>query len=85
MKEKGLPSGELGYELPLADNGDAIVLDLAWPNGIQEGLSRKVALLIDETPETLAIVNHADYEYFTNADDLKRHVQREILDENGSV
>ncbi len=81
MEAKGLPSGELGYELPLAENGDAIVLDLAWPNGIQEGLSRKVALLIDETPETLATVNHADYEYFTNVDELKRHVQREILGE----
>lgn len=81
MEAKGLPSGELGYELPLADNGDAIVLDLAWPNGIQEGLSRKVALLIDETPETLATVNHADYEYFTNVDELKRHVQRDILGE----
>ncbi|MCY3906979.1 MAG: DUF262 domain-containing protein [Anaerolineaceae bacterium] len=81
MKERGLPSGELGYELPLADNGDVIVLDLAWPNGIQEGLSRKVALLIDETPETLAIVNHADYEYFTDVDELKRHVQRDILGE----
>lgn len=81
MKEKGLPSGELGYELPLAENGDAIVLDLAWPNGIQEGLSRKVALLIDETPETLTIVNHADYEYFTNVEELKRHVQHDILGE----
>ena len=81
MKENGLPSGELGFELPLADNGDVVVLDLAWPNGIQEGLSRKVALLIDETPETLAIVNHADYEYFTNADELKRYVQHDILGE----
>ncbi|MDE2747768.1 MAG: DUF262 domain-containing protein [Chloroflexota bacterium] len=81
MKEKGLPSGELGYELPLAANGDAIVLDLAWPNGIQEGLSRKAALLIDETPETLAVVNHADYEYFTNVDELKRHVLDDILGE----
>ena len=81
MEEKGLPSGELGFELPLADNGDAIVLDLAWPNGIQEGLSRKVALLIDETPETLATVNHADYEYFTKVDELKRYVLHEILGE----
>ncbi len=85
MKEKGLPSGELGYELPLAENDAAIVLDLAWPNGIQEGLSRKAALLIDETPETLAIVNHANYEYFTDVEEFKRHVQRDILDENGAM
>ncbi len=81
MKDKGLPSGEMGYELPLAENGDTIVLDLAWPNGIQVGFSRKAALLIDETPDTLEIVNHSDYEYFTNVDELKRHVEREILGE----
>jgi len=81
MKSKGLPSGELGYELSLQKNGDTVVLDLAWPNGIQVGLSRKVALLIDEMPKTLRIVNHADYEYFTNVDELKRYVQRDILGE----
>ncbi len=81
MEAKGLPRGELGYELALADNGEHIMLDLAWPNGIQEGFSRKAALLIDEPPETLSMVNHADYEYFTDVEELKRHVQREVLAE----
>ncbi len=81
MEEKGLPRGELGYELALDDDEGHVVLDLAWPNGIQEGLSRKVALLIDEDDETHTRVNHADYEYFTNVQELKRHVQRDILGE----
>ena len=85
MKAKGLPSGELGFELPLAENGDAVVLDLAWPKGIQEELSRKVALLIDEAPETLATVNHAGYEYFTDVDELQHYVRSEILEENDDV
>ena len=83
MKEQG-PAAAANWDMncPLAENGDVIgVLDLAWPNGIQEGLSRKAALLIDETPETLAIVNHADYEYFTHVDEFKRHVEHDILGE----
>ena len=81
MEARGLPRGELGYELPLAENGKFIVLDLAWPNGIQEGLSRKAALLIDEPQETLSQANHADYEYFTDVRELQRHVLRDILGE----
>ena len=81
METKGLPRGELGYELALPENGGFIVLDLAWPNGIQEGLSRKAALLIDEPLDTLAQVNHADFEYFTNVEELKHYVQRDILGE----
>lgn len=81
MDKRDLPRGEIGYELALPDDEGLIVLDLAWPNGIQEGLSRKTALLIDEPPETLSQVNHADYEYFTDVEELKRHVQREILGE----
>ena len=81
MEAKGLPRGELGYELALPENGGFVVLDLAWPNGIQEGLSRKAALLINEPPETLSHVNHADFEYFTNVEELKHYVQRDILGE----
>ena len=48
----GLPEGELMYELTDPSTGDPLaVLDLAWPNGLQEGLSQPVALLLDEGPE----------------------------------
>jgi hypothetical protein len=41
--------------------------DLAWPNGIQEGFSQPVVLLIDEPIEVEEAVNRAGFEFFTNA------------------
>ena len=55
------------------------VLDLAWPNGLQEGLTQPVALLIDEPQETIDAVNKAGYRYFTSVDALKSYVEKEIL------
>ena len=47
--DQGLPEGELGYEIAHMSTGESLaILDLAWPNGLQEGYSQPVALLIDE-------------------------------------
>ena len=57
MESRGLPRGEYGYEL-VAPGGELLAtLDLAWFQGIQEGKSEKVALLIDESRETLHTAN----------------------------
>ena len=78
--DRGLPEGELLYELADAETGEAIaILDLAWPDGLQEGLSQPVALLIGEGPETEEAANQAGYRYFTNADDFRAYVRREVL------
>jgi hypothetical protein len=78
--EQGLPKGELMYELADAESGEAIaVLDLAWTNGLQEGLSQPVALLIDEDPELEQLVNQAGYRFFTNIETFKEYVRREIV------
>ena len=81
VENKGLPSGEIEYELcddemekPLA------VIDLAWPDGLQPGLSQPVALLIDEGKEIREILNQRGYLFFTSVDDLKKYVKNEILD-----
>lgn len=81
MERKGLPRGEYGYELVDSENDIVATFDLAWPDGIQVGKSRPVALLIDEDPNTLETANHENVEYFTDIVDFKRHVQREILGE----
>jgi len=79
VAEQGLPEGELGYDLT-DETGDLIaILDLAWPDGLQEGLSRPVALLIDEGKETEEAVNSQGYRYFTNIRDFKQYVKSEIL------
>jgi len=84
-RKHGLPEGQLLYEIVEEDTEEPIaVLDLAWPNGLQEGLSQPVALLIDEPRETLTAAQQAGFRYFTELEGFKRYVQREILvmDEN---
>ena len=50
--KQGLPEGEFEYQLVDEDTGEFLaILDLAWPNGLQEGYSQPVALLIDEDQE----------------------------------
>ncbi|MFQ5745210.1 MAG: hypothetical protein ACE5HV_16760, partial [Acidobacteriota bacterium] len=78
--EQGLPSGEYMYELADGVTGEPLaILDLAWPNGLQEGLSAPAALLIDESRDTIEAANRSGYRYFTDPDAFRRYVQREIL------
>ena len=43
---------------------------LAWPEGLQTGLSKPVALLIDEPPEVLQLANARGFRYFTDLEDV---------------
>lgn len=77
---QGLPEGEILHELAHPQTGEPLaVLDLAWPDGLQAGLSQPVALLIDEGPETLATANAAGFRYFTSVEKLKTYVEQEVL------
>ena len=68
------------YELADPESGEPYgVLDLAWPDGLQEGLSVPVALLLNEPEETEAAANLAGYRYFTDVDSFQSYVDREIL------
>ncbi len=65
------------YELSDLNTGDPIaVLDLAWPNGLQEGYSQPVAVLIDESREIEEVTNRAGYRYFTDLETFEDYVQR---------
>ena len=80
LQERGLPPGELDLELADAESGEPLaILDLAWPNGLQVGLSTPVALLLDEPDSTLQIANDHGYRHFTDADGFKRYTETEIL------
>ncbi len=77
---QGLPEGEYEYELVSSETGEPVaILDLAWPDGLQQGLSEPVALLIDEGRQTFEAVNRAGYRYFTSVASFKGYVEREIL------
>lgn len=80
VTKQGLPEGEIVYDLTDPETGQQLaVLDLAWPNGLQEGLSQPVALLINEGQETEDAANKAGFRYFTHIDEFKDYVRREIL------
>ena len=68
------------YELAHPESGEPLaILDLAWPNGLQEGYSNPVALLLGEEQETLQIANDLGFRHFTNADAFKRYAEAEVL------
>ena len=86
VTERRLPEGEFGYELIDEPTGRLLaVIDLAWPEGLQEGYSDPVALLIDEDAELEATVNRAGYSFFTDVDSFHRYVEEEILSLEGEA
>ena len=72
MSEHGLNSGERNYVIN--DGEEDYVLDLAWPDGVQTGLSKPIALLLNESDEVCAAANRAGYTYLTDVQDFKDYV-----------
>jgi hypothetical protein len=80
VTDQGLPEGEFSYELVNEATGDAMAfIDLAWPDGLQEGLSQPVALILEEDAEVETIVNQAGYLFFTDVGTFKSYVLDQIL------
>ena len=77
---KGLPEGRQGFQIIDESTQELLaILDLAWPDGLQEGLSQPVALLIDEDSETEKIASDAGFRFYTDTDSLMRYVEEQIL------
>ena len=55
------------------------VFDLAWPNGIQAGLSQPVAVLLNEGGDVIALASGAGYRCFTTPTDFRQYVEDEFL------
>lgn len=86
LKEQNLPEGEQDYDFADPDTGKQIaIFDLAWPNGIQKGLSQSVALILDDSNEILPIASRAGFRCFTNISDFKDYIKKEILAETSLV
>ena len=76
----GLPDGEYEYELTDPMSGEPLaILDLAWPNGIQEGLSEPVCLLLGEEAQTIALASGAGFRCFTDVSPFTCYVVDEML------
>ena len=75
-----LPRGSVGFEL--ADEGTGAqlaIIDLAWPRGLQAGLSVPVAVLLNEPPEVLSVASASGYRCFTTTEAFRAYVNAEIL------
>lgn len=79
MASVGLNEGVVNHEL-LDDNGDVVaIIDLAWPQGVQNGLSEPIALLLNETADVQATVSKYGYRYYTSVSELKDYIQKTYL------
>ena len=76
----GLAAGDLLYDLADELTGKAIaVIDLAWPNGLQTGLTEPVAIMIDEDADLRDRVSQSGYRVFTDEDSFKRYTSGVIV------
>jgi hypothetical protein len=55
------------------------LFDLAWPDGLQPGLSAPVAVLLNVTTDVLKMASGAGFRCFTTASELRAYVETEIL------
>ncbi len=80
VEELGFRAGEMNYDHADERTGEQMaVFDLVWPNGIQEGLSEPVALLLNESEQTLACANEAGLRCFTSTTAFASYVNQEIM------
>ena len=76
---QGLPRGQMEFGHTDPDSGEQLaVLDLVWPSGLQEELSEPVAVLLDESTDTLSIAASAGYRCFTSGDSFRHYVATEL-------
>ena len=78
--KRGLPEGEISYELVHLETGKQLAfLDLAWPNGLQSGLTQPVCVLIDEGEDVEDAASLAGYRCFSTIRAFHTYVKDEIL------
>ncbi|HWU78099.1 MAG TPA: DUF262 domain-containing protein [Rhodanobacter sp.] len=77
---QGLPRGELSFDFSDPGTGEQkAVFDLAWPGGLQEELSERVAVLLNESAATIAIASQAGFRCFTDVSEFQQYVRSEVL------
>lgn len=80
VKKKGLAIGIELFELTDPETNEPVaVLDLAWPDGLQEGLGEKVAFVADGDKTVMAAASRLGFRCFGSEVGFKRFVDREVL------
>lgn len=86
VEDQGLPRGILAYDFADDSTGEQkAVFDLAWPYGIQQELSQRVAVLLNEPTEVVLLANRAGFRCFTDPTDFKKYVLDEVLSQSTLV
>lgn len=81
VQQNGLSAGELYFELLDPSTGEQQgILDLAWPEGIQHGLSNPVCLIMEVDQEVGNAAISAGYRVFYSPAELKSFIKREFFD-----
>jgi hypothetical protein len=85
-EEQGLPSPQIDFTYADEISGEQLaVFDLAWPEGIQEGLTQPVAILLEEPLEAEQVANHAGYLFFTSVEEFKTYARSHSLVEQAAA
>ncbi len=86
LETQGLPRGLVGFELADESTGvQRAMIDLAWPEGLQVGLSDRVAVLLNEPVDVLSLASAAGYRCFTTTDAFRAYVNSEVLGADAGV
>ena len=79
VEQQGLPRGQMTFDYADAETGvQKAIFDLAWPEGLQPGLTVPVAILLNEEAEVLSLASAAGFRCFTSGSDFKNYVAAEI-------
>ena len=80
VENQGLPRGLVAFDYADPETGaQKAVFDLAWPEGLQPGLTGPVVVLLNETAEVLALASSAGFRCFTAIAEFQAYVKSEIL------
>lgn len=75
LRTKGLPMPERDYEISDPGSGAPLtIVDLAWPDGVQEGYSQPVALALGEDQDRITLLNRAGYRFFGDVEKLRDYI-----------
>ena len=79
-EHRGLARGVLAFDYADPQSGEQkAIFDLAWPEGVQPGLSQPVAVLLNETANVLALASEAGFRCFTSIPGFRAYIEAEIL------
>ena len=80
VEGQGLPRGQIRFDYADPVTGaQKAVFDLAWPEGLQAGLSAPVVVLLNESADILALASGAGFRCFTSLADFRTYVETEVL------